>query len=133
MAAKPRLVNKRVSARQDPAKDQPLIQRLGRAIRASRTTDRRHRSEEAGAEVEALVGADPPLQREAWHRIKGWYQAAVDHAPPPAQVTLERIKAERVELYSYVSSLGKNIPISVQPFPVDDSVPTEYEIEWAFK
>ena len=79
------------------------------------------------------MGADPPLQREAWHRIKGWYQAAADHAPPPAQVTLKRIKAERVELYSYVSSLGKNIPISVQPFPVYDLVPTEYNIKWAFK
>ena len=77
------------------------------------------------------MGADPPLQWEAWHRIKGWYKAAVDHAPPPARVTLERIKAERVELYSYVPLPGKNIPISVHPFTVEDLVPTEDEIEWA--
>ena len=55
----------------------------------------------------------------------------VDHAPPPDWVALERIKADRVELYSYVSPLGKNIPISVQPLLVDDSVPTEDKIKWA--
>ena len=36
----------------------------------SLTADRRQRAEEAGAEVEALVGSDPPLIQEAWHRIK---------------------------------------------------------------
>ena len=34
-------------------------------------------------------------------------------------------------MHSYVPPPGKNIPISVQPFLVDDSVPTEDEIEWA--
>ena len=68
--------------------------------------------------------SDPPLHQEAWHRIKGWHKAAVDFAPPPAWVTLERTTAERVELYSYVPPPGKNIPISVEPFPVDNLVPT---------
>ena len=27
---------------------------------------------------------------------------------------------EQVELYSYVLPLGANIPISMEPFPVDD-------------
>ena len=76
------------------------------------------------------MGLDPPLHREAWNRIKGWYKAAVNRAPPPARVTPERITAERVELYSYVPPPGTNIPISVQPFPVDDSVSTEDKIEW---
>ena len=97
---------------------------VGRAIVASLKGDRRRRAEEAGTEVETLLGSDPPPQREAWHRLKGWYRAAVDRDPPPARVTLERIMAERVELYSYVPPLGANIPISVEPFPVDDSVPT---------
>ena len=57
----------------------------------------------------------------------------VDHAPPSARVALERITAERVELCSYVSPPGKNIPIYVQPFPVDDSVPTVDEIKWVVK
>ena len=97
------------------------------------TTNRRRRAEEAGAEVEALVGADHPLIQEAWHRIKGWYKAAVDRAPPPARVTLGKITAERVDLYSYVTSLGTNIPICVKPVPVEDSVPTEDKIEGAVK
>ena len=40
--------------------------------------------DEAGADVEALVGEDPPLIQEAWHRIQVWYKSAVDRAPPPA-------------------------------------------------
>ena len=38
-----------------------------------------------------------------------------------------------MELYSYVLPPGTNIFISVEPFSVDDSVPTEDEIEWAVK
>ena len=83
--------------------------------------------------MEALLELYPLLQRDAWHRIKGWYRAAVGRAPPPSRVTLERITAERVDLYSYVPSPEANIPISVEPFPVDDSVPTEEEIEWVVK
>ena len=75
--------------------------------------------------------SDRPLHREFGHRIKGWYKSAVDRAPPPAWVTLERIKVERVELYNYIPPTGTNIPISVQPLPVDDSVPTEDDTEWA--
>ena len=90
--------------------------------------DRRRRLEDAWAEVEALVGADPPIIQEEWQRIKGWYKAAVDRAPPPARVTLERITAERVELYSYVPPPGNNIPIYVQLLPMEDLVPTEDNI-----
>ena len=83
-----RIVDERVSARRDPEKYQTLIRRLGRAIKASISTDRGRWAEEAGAEVEALVGVDPPLIQEAWQRIMGWYKAAVDRAPPPDRVTL---------------------------------------------
>ena len=77
--------------------------------------------------------SDLPLHREAWHRIKGCYKAAVDRALLPAQVTLEQTTAERVDMYNYVPPLGTNIPISMEPLPVDDSVPTEDKIEWAVK
>ena len=79
--------------------------------------------------MEALVGSDTPLIQDAWHRLQGWYKAAVYRALPPAQVTLYRITAERVELYSYVPPPWTNIPISEQPFQVDESVPTEDKIE----
>ena len=86
---------------------------------------------EAGKEVEKILGSDPPLHREAWHRMKGWYQATVERVSPPTRVTLGRITAEQVDLYSYVPPQGGNIPISVEPFLVDDSVSTEDKIEWA--
>ena len=79
------------------------------------------------------MGADPPLVQEAWHRIQGWYNAAVNRAPPPARVTLERITSEIVALYSRVPPPGDNIPAEIEPFEVKDAVPEEGEIEWAVK
>ena len=69
----------------------------------------------------------------ACHRIKRCYRAAFDCALPPDRVTLKRIMVEQVDLYSYVPPPGTNIPISMEPFQVDESVPTEEEIEWAVK
>ena len=70
-AATWRLVDKRVSARRYLAKDQELIRKLGRAIKESLQDGRQRREEEAGAEVEELMGSEPPLHRETWHRING--------------------------------------------------------------
>ena len=100
------------------------IRRLGRAIRASLKRGRKRRVEAAGTDVEALLGGDPPNSKEAWRRMKGWYKAAVNRAPPPARATLERITAERVELYSHVPPPGDNIPVTVTLSDVDDLVPT---------
>ena len=65
--------------------------------------------EDAGKDVEALLGEDPPNTKEAWRRMKGWYRAAANRGLPPARATFERIMAERVELYSQVPSPGDNI------------------------
>ena len=43
-------------------------------------------------------------------------------------LTLERITAEQVDLYSYVPPPGENIPVTVTPAAVDDSVPMEEDI-----
>ena len=40
--------------------------------------------EDAGKDVEALLGGDPPNAKEAWRRMKEWYKAAVNRVPPPA-------------------------------------------------
>ena len=47
------------------------IRRMGRAIRASLQGDRKRRVEAAEADVEALLGGDPPNEKEAWRRMKG--------------------------------------------------------------
>ena len=51
------VVDERVAAPQDIAKYQALTRRLGRAIKASLWGDRQQRAEEAGADVEALMGS----------------------------------------------------------------------------
>ena len=60
------------------------LRRLGQSFRASLKGDRKRRVEDAGKDVEALLGGDPPNAKEAWRRIKVWYKAAVNRAPPPA-------------------------------------------------
>ena len=60
--------------------------------------------------------------------MKGCYRAAANRGPPPARDTLERITAERVELYSQVPYPGDNTPVTVKPAEINDSVPTEDEI-----
>ena len=84
---------------------------MGKAITASLAQDRRSRAEEAGAEVEALMKADPPLIQEAWYRLQGWYKAAVDRAPPPARATLKRVTAERGPLLPYTTPEGGTTPL----------------------
>ena len=104
---------------------QARIRRLSRAIAASLKGDMKRRVETTGEEVETLLGAEPPNPKEAWIQLKECYKAAVKCAPPPARATLEQIMAERVNLYSYVTSLGENILVTVKPVKVDDSVSTE--------
>ena len=89
--------------------------------------------ETAGQDLETLLGEDPPNPKESWRRLKGWYKAAFNRSPTPARATLKRITAERVDLYSYVPAPGENIPVTVTPAEVDDSVPMEDEIKDAVK
>ena len=63
-----------------------------------------------------MVVDPPPLHKEAWHGML------------PVWVTLERITAERVKLYFQVQPPGDRIPLSVNPFQVEDSVPMEDKI-----
>ena len=79
-----RLIDERVSAFRNPRYGMLYSLRMGKEVQASLAADRRRRAEEAGAEVETLVKAEPPLIQEAWYRLQGWYKAAVDRAPPPA-------------------------------------------------
>ena len=94
-----RLIDERVSMRRDPRYGKADRRQLTKAITASLAQDRRRRAEEAGAELEALMKAEPPLIQEVWYRLQVWYKAAVDRASPPAQATLKRITAEWVTLY----------------------------------
>ena len=93
--------------------------RLGCSINENPKEDRQRHTEEAGNEIERLLGEDPPLHKEEWHRMKGWYKAVVDRASLPARANFERITAERVDLYRHVPLPGENIPVSVELFQVE--------------
>ena len=93
-----RLIEERVSARRYPRYGQAFKLRQGKAVQKSLAADRQRRADEAGAEVEALVKADPPLIQEVWYRLQGGYKAAVERAPPPARATPKRVTAERAKI-----------------------------------
>ena len=124
-----RLIDERVSTRRDPRYRQAFTRRIGKEVKNSLAEDRKRRADEAGAEVEALVKAEPPLIQEAWYRIQGCYKAAVDHAAPPARFTLKWITAEIVALYSWVPPPGYSISMEIDPFDVEVRAPDEGEIE----
>ena len=62
-----RLAEEIFSALRYPARDQSLIQMLGRAINAILKRERRQGTEESVEEVKHLLLLDPPIHREAWH------------------------------------------------------------------
>ena len=78
------LIDERVSARRFPRYGRAFKRRQEKAVQKSLAADSRSRADEEGAEVEALMKADPPLIQEAWYRLQGCYKAAVDRTPPPA-------------------------------------------------
>ena len=43
------------------------------------------------------------------------------------------VTAERSKLYSQVPPPGDTIPVTIDPFEVEDGVPTEAEVEWTVK
>ena len=123
-----RILDKRVSAQQGSARDQSLIQRLGRAINASLQGGQEMVDRGSRRGDRAATRSEPTLHKEAWHQMKGWYRDVVDHGPPPTRVNLDQITAERVDLYRQVPPRGENI--SVDPFQVEYLVPTDEEIDW---
>ena len=68
--------------------------------------------------IEKLLGEDPLLHNKSWYGMKVWYKAVVEPVHLLTQVTLKRIRTERVNLYRHVQPLGENIPIYVEPFQV---------------
>ena len=66
---------------------------------------------ESGMVVETLLAYNPPLIKEAWCRIKGWYKIATNSHSAPARVMIEQTTEERVSLYWWVPPPGDSISI----------------------
>ena len=105
--------------RQDPAHNQGLLRQLIREIAASLKADWQRRVETDREKIEDILTSDPLLNKELGHQIKGWYKVAAGCASPPSRLTIKRIMADRVALHHHIPPLGENIPISVDPFPLD--------------
>jgi len=76
-----------------------------------------------------LSEGDPKeASKEAWRLIKGWYQVAEDRAPKSCHQLMEQQTKERVELYTKVPPPGDPIPINIDPFEMNDEVPTDEEL-----
>ena len=122
------LINTRIEACR--RKDQRISWSLSRAIKAGIQEDRRRRAAESGSVAESLFASNPPLNREAWIQMWGWYKDAVDHPPPPSIVALATMTAKREELYLHAPPLGEPIPLEDLPFLVDYDIPEDEEIPW---
>ena len=87
--------------------------------------------ETSRGKIEELLTSDSPFHKESGHQMKGWYKIMAGRTLPPARLTIERVTEERAALHHHIPPPGKNIPISIYPFPLDESVPMEDDIEWA--
>ena len=83
--------------------------------------------------MEFLLASDTPLIREAWIRIWGWYKDTADRPPPPARVAIAAMTADLVDIYWHIPPLGQPIPMGVQPFLVDESIPEDKDISWSMR
>ena len=83
--------------------------------------------------VESLLASNPPLIREAWIHMLGWYKDTSDRPPPPFRVTLGHMMEERVDLYRHIPYLGNPIPVGVNPLPVEESLTDDKDIAWAVR
>ncbi len=87
---------------------QDISRQLGRQIKNSLQLDHKKQATDIADKIEGHLAAGD-LQ-EAWHRLKGWYRAALDRVPQPCPQTMERQMAERQELYRRVPHRRDPIP-----------------------
>ena len=60
--------------------------------------------------------------------MRGWYKNSVDSPPLHARVAVATMTAERFDMYRHVPPPVQPIPVGVQPFPVNDSIPEDKDI-----
>ena len=65
--------------------------------------------------------------------MKWWYKIMDGRTLLPAQLTIKWITAERVALHHHIPPPGENILVSIDPLPLDESVPMEDNIEWVVR
>ena len=87
--------------------------------------DRKQHADKYGSEVEALLKLDPPLTKEAWIQMRGWYHDVEYFSPTPSRVTITQMTAEILELYRRVTPPMRIILVALDPLPIGKSVSEE--------
>ena len=125
------LVDQRAQGRRAGTLVGGQLRELNRLIRKSFKADRKNRAQKAGEAVEAALRDNHV--REAWSRLKSWYRCASGRAPKPTRADLLEVSQEYKELYTQVESPGAPLELVVEPFDIDDHVPTAAEVKWAVR
>ena len=100
-------------------------------IKAIIQEDQNQREADVGYTIESVLTSNMPLIQEAWICMRGWYKDTLDRPPPPTRVAISTMTAESVDLYQNVLPSGQPIPMGVQPFPMENSIPEDKESAWA--
>ena len=120
------LVDHRAQLRRRGMLSLAATRRLNRQVKALLNSDRKQRAKTAAETIEDHLGSGN--LKEAWRALKGWYAQASDRLPKPCYDSMVKQTAERVKLYEKVPPPGDPIPINVDPFDLDDSVPDDVAI-----
>jgi hypothetical protein len=124
-----KLIDERAQGRRQGTLTSGELRFLNRKIRKLIWRDRKKRTEDAGTEIEALL--EDNLEG-AWAILKRWYKSAAGRAPKPLQADLKAITESYRELFRH-RDLSDTPLFDLQELPsfdpIDDTVPSEDEIE----
>jgi hypothetical protein len=105
---------------------------LDRQVATAFKADRKARTAEAGADVEASLGEGKA--KEAWGRLQAWYKHAGDRPQKPSRQDLRAVTEEYQALFTKDHPPpGQAIPVLAGPFHVLDEIPNEEEIATAVR
>ncbi len=99
---------------------------IGWQIKAALASDRKQCAAIVGDIIKGLMAAGQ--LKEGWCYLKGWYSTAEDCAPKASHDTLVSQTEERIALYASVPPIEEMPPINVQPFDINNNVPSNSEI-----
>jgi len=125
------LMDARCSLRRNPRHNRTEARRLSRAINARLKLDRKARTEQAGAAIQAALDGPEPNMRQSYKILQAWYKHHGDRPPKPSRTDLQTLTTQFRDLYTKETPCppGAPIPVHIAPYPIDDSIPDEAEIE----
>ena len=81
-----------------------------------------------GGTIQEALNQSIPDLRQAYKILQSWYHHSEDRPPRPSRTDLETITNKFRDHYTEVEPPGEDIPVHVEPSPVNDEIPTEEEI-----